>query len=359
MLDVIRCGICGSDLHARQHADALQAVTAECGYDGVMRRRDRVVLGHEFSGTVTARGRGTRTPEGTDVVAFPLLRRAGAVHPTGLSPHAAGGYAEKVLVEESLTLPVPNGFSPRLAALTEPMAVGLHAVRRGRVRKGDVAVVVGCGPVGLAVIAMLKARGVRRVVATDLSAARRELARTMGADVVVDPAVDSPYEAAGAKHLHAAPEVFELALGAMERFHRLRLPWWHLWRAADLVGAVDPPRPVVFECVGVPGMIDRIVTEAPFFSRVVVVGVCMEADAFRPAIAINKELDLRFVIGYTPLDFRDSLHLLAEGAVDPAPLVTGEVGLAGVADAFEALSRPERHAKILVDPASTAGVPAP
>jgi threonine dehydrogenase-like Zn-dependent dehydrogenase len=74
-------------------------------------------------------------------------------------------------------------------------------------------------------------------------------------------------------------------------------------------------------------------------------------------MAINKEIDLRFVVGYSPLEFRDTLHLLAEGQVDPRPLITGEVGLDGVDAAFTALGDPERHAKILIDPRSAvAGV---
>jgi threonine dehydrogenase-like Zn-dependent dehydrogenase len=76
-------------------------------------------------------------------------------------------------------------------------------------------------------------------------------------------------------------------------------------------------------------------------------------------MAINKEIDLRFVIGYTPLEFRDTLHMLAEGEVDPRPLITGDVGLAGVDAAFAALADPEKHAKILIDPRSTAVEPSP
>jgi threonine dehydrogenase-like Zn-dependent dehydrogenase len=75
-------------------------------------------------------------------------------------------------------------------------------------------------------------------------------------------------------------------------------------------------------------------------------------------MAINKEIDLRFVIGYTPLEFRDALHMLAEGEIDPGPLITGTVGLAGVDAAFAALGDPEAHAKILIDPLSTAAEPA-
>ena len=96
---------------------------------------------------------------------------------------------------------------------------------------------------------------------------------------------------------------------------------------------------MVFECVGVPGMIDQVIAGAPLFSRVVVVGVCMDDDSIRPAMAINKEIDLRFVLAYTPLEYRDTLHMLAEGKVDASPLVTGTVGLDGVERAFEAAGR--------------------
>jgi threonine dehydrogenase-like Zn-dependent dehydrogenase len=360
LIDVRRCGICGSDLHARHHCDELAEVMSESGYDHFMRSDQEVVFGHEFSGELAEHGPGCRktSPPGTPVVALPLLRRDDAVHLIGLSTAAPGAYAEQVVVQESLTVPVPNGLPPELAALTEPMAIGWHAVRRGEVKKRTVAIVIGCGPVGLAVISMLKASGVRNVIASDFSPGRRALAKACGADVVVDPAQDSPY-ASSADHGHVTmPAALDLAVDAMERIRRLPLPWWQVWRAAEKLGAL-PKSPVIFECVGVPGVIDTIIAGAPAFSRVVVVGVCMGADRIRPAMAINKEIDLRFVLGYSPLEFRDTLRMLAEGKVDPRPLVTGEVGLAGVDSAFAALSDPETHAKILIDPKSDATAPAP
>jgi threonine dehydrogenase-like Zn-dependent dehydrogenase len=107
----------------------------------------------------------------------------------------------------------------------------------------------------------------------------------------------------------------------------------------------------------VPGVIESIIDGAPLFSRVVVVGVCVGGDQITPAMAINKEIDLRFVLGYTPLEFRDTLHMLADGKVDPRPLITGSVGLDGVDNAFTALASPERHAKILIDPRSAVVTP--
>ena len=359
VLDVQRCGICGSDLHAKDHADELQDVMVDVGYGDFMRSDTPVVMGHEFCGEVAERGR--RVPKefkvGTRVVSFPLLRANGGVHLTGLSPLAPGAYAEQVVAEASMSFVVPNGLSLDIAALTEPMAVALHAVNRSEIGKRDAAVVIGCGPVGLAVICHLKARGVRTIVASDLSPKRRALATRCGADVVVDPTVDSPYEAASTKGvITAAPALYELGIGSMEKLRRLP-GWSHVYRAAEALGAAGPKRPVIFECVGVPGIIDGVIGAAPLSSRVVVVGVCMGQDKIRPALANGKEIDLRFVLGYTPLEFRDTLYMLAEGKLDAASLITGTVGLDGVAAAFDVLAGAETHAKILIDPTSAALAP--
>jgi threonine dehydrogenase-like Zn-dependent dehydrogenase len=153
--------------------------------------------------------------------------------------------------------------------------------------------------------------------------------------------------------------VFELGVSTVEKLGKLPVPWPLVWRAAEKLGAADPKHPVIFECVGVPGVIEEIISTAPVFSRVVVVGVCMQPDTIRPSMAINKEIDLRFVLGYTPLEFHDALHLLAEGKANAEPIITGVVGLDGVAGAFEALGDPETHAKILIDPTSAATSPVP
>ncbi len=359
-IQVLRCGICGSDLHARHGCDDWAALAARMGYDRFARSEEPIVFGHEFSGEILEHGPGCRggSPTGTHVVAMPLLRGNSQVDPIGLSVHAPGAYAEQMLVQESLMLPVPNGLAPDVAALTEPMAVAWHAVRRGKVGRRTVAIVVGCGPVGLSVILLLKAKGVRTVVASDFSPGRRALARACGADVVVDPAHGSPFTAVeGRGQLMDMPSALELAVGTRERLERLPFASWQAWRLGEALGA-GPKQPVIFECVGMPGVIESIIDGAPLLSRVVVVGVCVGADEITPAMAINKEIDLRFVLGYSPLEFRDTLHMLAEGEVDPRPLITGTVGLDGVDAAFAALADPEAHAKILIDPRSKAAAPA-
>ncbi|HEV7461418.1 MAG TPA: zinc-binding dehydrogenase [Solirubrobacteraceae bacterium] len=360
-IEVRRCGICGSDLHARHGCDAWADLAERAGYERFARSTDQIVFGHEFCGEVAEYGPRCRekSPTGTPVVALPLLRGSHGVDTVGLSVHAPGAYAEQMLVEESLMMPVPNGLGADVAALTEPMAVAWHAVRRGEVRKRTVAIVIGCGPIGLAVILVLKAKGVRTVVASDYSPGRRALATACGADVVVDPADESPLTAVERRgHITDMPSALELAVGTREKLERLPFGWWHAWRLGEALGAA-PKHPVIFECVGVPGVIDSVIDGAPLFSRVVVVGVCVGTDQITPAMAINKEIDLRFVLGYTPLEFRDTLHALAEGDIDPAPLITGTVGLDGVETAFSALGNPDVHAKILIDPESIAASPAP
>jgi threonine dehydrogenase-like Zn-dependent dehydrogenase len=238
---------------------------------------------------------------------MPLLQRPEGRQTIGYSNDHPGGYAESMRLTEALLLEVPNGLATEHAALTEPMAVGLHAVNKARLEPRDAALVIGCGPVGLAVIAALKLRGVRPIVAADFSPRRRALALTVGADEVIDPSPEMP----------AAR-----------------------WRAAT----------VVFECVGVPGVIDQIMAGAPRGARVVIVGVCMEPDTILPLRGISKELNLQFVLGYTPEEFAETLRHIADGALPSEPLVTGTVGVDGVAGAFEELASPERHAKIIVEP---------
>lgn len=353
VLDVVRAGICGSDLHARFHADLMADAAAQVGMTGMMRAAQPVVMGHEFSGRVREYGPGTkrRIPEGAAVVAVPLIRRDGAPDFVGLSQTAPGAYAERVLVQEALTFPVPEGFSAETAALTEPMAVGYHAVRKSRIAKGDTAVVIGCGPIGLAVIGMLKARGVRHIIASDYSAARRSLATRCGATVVVDPGVDSPWTSfADSKYFTSAAALADFGVKTIEKLRKVPfLPWQKVLRAAEAAGK-SPTGPVIFECVGLPGVIDHILTSAPLYSRVVVVGVCMERDTIVPLLALTKELSVQFVFAYDPGEYRDTLHLMADGKVDPTPLITSTVGLDGVPAAFDTLGKAEEQAKILVAP---------
>lgn len=363
LVEVLRCGICGSDLHMRHQCDPMKALLEKVGFGKQLPSSSQpFVFGHELCCEVLEYGPGCaqKLKPGTRVVAQPVLRIGGDIHLAGLSPIATGGYAERMLLQESALVPVPNGLSADMAALTEPMAVAWHAVRRSEIARKDVAIVVGCGPVGLAVICLLKAQGVATVVASDFSAGRRALAQRCGADIVIDPKQGSPFaERPHEDFIRDLPALLELSVGTREKLGKLPIPWHLAWRLAEKLGAGAPKRPVIFECVGVPGIVQQIIDGAPLLSRVVVAGVCMQVDRYEPALAIHKEIDLRFVFGHSPLEYRDTLHLIAEGKVNCAPMLTGIVGLDGVANAFEALKDPELHAKILIDPRRLAAQPVP
>ncbi|HEX7037167.1 MAG TPA: zinc-binding dehydrogenase [Pseudomonadales bacterium] len=331
LVRTLACGICGSDLHVLEHADQFAAAAEESGGNAIDPQRD-LVMGHEFCAEILDHGPGTaRTlPAGTRVCSMPTLLRGGALKTVGYSHDVPGGYAERMVLTEGLLLPVPNGLSSERAALTEPMAVGWHAVAMARLGPDDVPLVIGCGPVGLAVIAALKLHGAGPIVAADFSPARRRLAETMGADIVIDPAERSPYtswaETARASAQGTRAEV------------------------NPLTGERLLPPGVYFECVGVPGVLDQMMVGAVRGCRIVVVGVCMEQDHVRPMLGISKELNLQFVLAYTPEEFAATLHHIAEGELPVEPLITGRVGVDGVAGAFAELKNPERHAKILVEP---------
>ncbi|MBN3786362.1 zinc-binding dehydrogenase [Burkholderia sp. Ac-20353] len=352
LLKVLRCGICGSDLHMQKYCDHMASIARRVGLARFPGSRDAVVFGHEFCGEILDYGPGAskRLRKGSRVCAIPMLRQGRDISMIGLSSEAPGAYAERVVVQDTLMEPVPDGLPTDMAALTEPMAVALHAYRHSGIKHSDVAIVIGCGPVGLGLIAMLKAHGVHTVIASDFSPGRRALATSFGADVVIDPAEDSPFsrwEEFG--HFGNLPALLEMAVATREKLGRLPLPWWHAWRLAEKAG-LKPKRPVIFECVGVPGVIRQVMDGAPLMSRIVVVGACMQPDTIEPAIGINKEIELRFVFGYSPLDYRDALHLLADGKLQVAKLVTGTVALDDVGQAFDDLASPGVHAKILIDP---------
>ena len=305
VLRVAYCGICGSDLHATEPSPTPLA--------------PGTVLGHEYAGVVT-QSAAPGFAVGDRVIGLPLrecedCRPSGTGCRDGLGIHCPrnriiglsatdpGGYAEYLAMPGHHAIKVPDGLDLRLAALTEPLAVGLHAVRLAGSLLGARVLVLGAGPIGLAVTLFARAAGARRVVVAEPGETRRALAEQLGAEVV------------------AAAEPLR-----------------------------GPAPDVVFECVGIPGTLAQAMRLAPLHGRVVVVGVCRVEDRVQPRVAIRKELTLRFVLGYTREEFAIVLDMLASGQIDAAPLITGVIGLDAVPAVFEALRRPSAHAKVLIDP---------
>ena len=326
LVEVKACGICGSDLHFAKHGSKMMALGKEMagmpslgagdGRDELDLDAD-IYMGHEFAAEVLEIGPDTdvAVKPGALVTAIPVLMGIDGIHPIVYSNTVKGGYGERMLLTAPMLLEVPNGLPAHLAALTEPMAVGLHGVNKSGIQPGQGALVLGCGPVGLAVIAALKVKGIEPIVAADFSPARRALAETMGATHTVDPREETG---------------------------------WSAWEKAGSGRALH-----VFEAIGVPGIINDIMRMAPAGTRVTIVGVCMETDTITPFFGISKELNIQFALGYDPMEFAGSLRSIAEGEIDVAPMVTARVPLDETPWAFDALGNPEEHCKIIVEPTAS------
>lgn len=330
LVRTLACGICGSDLHAHHHLEDIVSLSRQSGAADNIDPASDLVMGHEFCCEILEHGPGTdkRLKVGTHVVSTPFAFGPAGPELIGFSTRFGGAFAERLVLTEALMLEVPNGLSPAMAALVEPLSVGTHAVAQAKPGPASVCVVIGCGPVGLAVIVALKRQGIGPVIACDFSPARRALAEKLGADIVLDPAQASP---------HDYWETFDVpaTLATLGM--------------ASLTGR-NIRDAIIFECVGVPGMLPSLIQNAPPTAHIVVVGACMEEDRFVPVIAINKQLRMSFVFAYSPDEFAETLRALAEGEIDGAPFLTGTVGINDVADMFEQLGQPANHVKVVVEP---------
>jgi (R,R)-butanediol dehydrogenase/meso-butanediol dehydrogenase/diacetyl reductase len=278
-------------------------------------------MGHEFAGELVESAAGFQA--GDRFCAIPTLscgRCARCLN--GLSAfcsngsraiglgQAPGALAEFVTVAPHNVVKLPDGVGSDLGALVEPLAVGLHAVKVARVRPEDAVLVMGAGPVGLAVTLWLRHLGARTIVVCEKSEGRRAVAARLGASEVVDPSGLLP---ATRRH---APE------------------------------GID----VVFEATGAPGLIAQSMNSAGFRARVVVVGVCTHPDTIFPLAGILKETSVHFVLAYELADFQYVVAMLEQGRIDPSPMVTDRIALAEVPDMFETLATPTTQAKVLIDP---------
>jgi 2-desacetyl-2-hydroxyethyl bacteriochlorophyllide A dehydrogenase len=309
------CGLCASDAHFLQSGQHVIDLSKQFGgaYAGLDMSRP-FVPGHEYVGEVIDYGPGSKrtVKPGRRVTSMPIMRQQGSHAVVGFSHDCPGGFGELMLLDEDFLLEVPNDLDDDLAAMTEPLAVGLEHARRGRPTRDDVALVVGCGAIGLGVIVGLKLMGLGPIVAADLHESRRELALQMGADIAVDPRTLSPY----------AP-----------------LP--------DLGGRQVN---LIYECVGVPGLLQQIVSAARFEARIVMGGYCMEPEQLYVFAAQNKRLTIHFAAGEEPQDMDLALRTIADGKIDIPAWLGGRIGLSGVARAVAELSGPLAPVRTVVDP---------
>jgi threonine dehydrogenase-like Zn-dependent dehydrogenase len=309
------CGMCASEQHFL-HAGR-NVIDLSRRYGGPYAALDFTrpfVPGHEYVGEVIDYGPGSLRPvkPGRRVTSVPVMRSGGGHAVIGFSHACPGGWGELMLLDETVLLEVPDGLDDDLAAMTEPLAVGLEHARRGRPTRDDVALVIGCGAIGLGVIAGLKLLGAAPIVAADFHPHRRDLAIQMGADIAVDPREVSPY----------AP---------LPRFDG---------RAPALI----------YECVGRPGMLQGIVEAAPFDGRIVMGGYCMEAEPMFVFAAQNKRLNIQFAGGEEPQDMELAMRSIADGSIDVTPWLGEVIGRGGVADAIAGMTDPHAPVRTVVDP---------
>lgn len=316
VIRVEACGVCGSDLHA---TDA-----------GVFLQENGTILGHEFSGEVVASG-DPAVPVGLRATAVPVNACADAAcqalgrckndlgilcpqnRITGLAKSVPGAYAQFIKVGARQVVPLPGGVTWEEGAMVEPLAVGLHAVTKSDMPLGARVLIIGAGPIGLSVAAFSGLRGASAIVVSERAPARRQAATAFGATAVIDPTkVDD--------------------LGA--EFARL---------------AGGPPD-VIFDCVGVPGIIQSCIDLSRARGTIVVVGVCMKEDKVIPISAILKELRVQFVLGYVEEDFAKVLDFLQAGKIKAAAMVTDRVTLGQLPDAFEGLRQPGSQIKMMILP---------
>jgi (R,R)-butanediol dehydrogenase/meso-butanediol dehydrogenase/diacetyl reductase len=301
VLRVGACGICGSDLSLHRR--------------GLLRPGS--VMGHEFCGEVMDSGHGFRA--GERVCALPMLSCGACARcRSGLGAYcekqrilgmgaAPGAFAEYVAVSAHEAVRLPDAVGDEAGALVEPLAVALHGVRVGRVRRGDGCLVLGAGPIGLAAVVWARHFGAGPVLVCEPSGARRALAERLGADAAV------------------APGELEAALARL------------------LPGGAS----VAVEAVGVPGMVQRALDSIRFRGRVVVAGACFGPDTFQPLPALGREASLHFVLAYEKDDFQYTIDALAAGRIDPLPMVTRRTELAALPGAFAELEGPSAHGKVL------------
>ena len=313
---VARNGICGSDLHTYL-GDASMHLPG-------------VILGHEFAGTVEAVGDAVDDlPSGTPVAVAPiewcgtcygclhawpqLCRRLGIYGGYRLPLH--GGLAPLVRVSRRSAFVVPEGLGIVEAALAEPMAVAVHAVRRAPTLLGSAVLVLGAGPIGLGILQAARAAGASTIVVSEPGAARRAAAAAVGASAVIDPSADDPRAA-----------------------------------VRDLTGeGVD----VVFETTAVSAAVAVGIRSLRPRGTLVSVGGWSEPARIDMGVSMAKEIDIRFTLTYEPdVDFPAALGMLADGRFDAATLISDHIALEDVVDhgLEELLHHADRHVKILVDP---------
>jgi threonine dehydrogenase-like Zn-dependent dehydrogenase len=307
VIKVHRCGICGTDL----------SMTKGEMWDYGPNSR----IGHEYAGEIVALGSGVdRLKVGGKIAVLPsgacghcegcmggnhiLCRNAkGAMH----------GFADYALVPESIAIPLPDTLSMADGALIEPLAVSLYGVRQSRLQPGDKVLVLGGGTVALYAIYWARRMGAGKIVAASRSDRRKDLCLELGADAFVQ-------------------------FGDNE--------------VGEVVEALGGSPDVVYECVGVEGMLTKAIMHAKLYGTVTSLGFCTHPDPVMPAMGSYKCVTLQFLVGYTMREFLYIADQMDKGHTDPKAIITNDIPLLGLPEMMDHLRGPNAETKVHVHPGS-------
>jgi 2-desacetyl-2-hydroxyethyl bacteriochlorophyllide A dehydrogenase len=306
VLKIGRCGICGTDLHMTDgHAQTYE---------------ENSVIGHEFAGEVVAIGPDvTGYKIGDKVAALPVVGCGQCGNCRSGEPmwcangffSITGGFGEYAIAKAHAAIKLPNSLSLEDGALVEPLAVSLHGVTLAQLQPGARVLVQGAGAIGIGVAYWAKRLGAGRVVVTARSNRGEAFAMQLGADAFLVASEDLQTQ-------------LDVALG----------------------GAPD----VVFECVGVPGMIAQAINLVRPRGTVVILGNCMLPDTFYPAQAMFKQVRIQGSMIYSVAEFETVARSIDAGHVEPRAMVTETIGYAQLPTTFEALRSSNQQCKVMVNP---------
>ena len=313
LVKVKYCGICGTDVHTFMY-DVTPAGSQ---------------MGHEYCGTIAALGEGVEEWEvGDSVIGGGGVPPKDYVDPfssdprfnyrtmaPGREPMWARGYAEYVEMEAWRPIPIPEGVSDEAAAMAEPLATAVHAVRRSSLKVGDSVAVLGAGPIGLFTMQVARAAGASRVLVAEPAPARSAAARALGADSVIDPTETDVEQA-----------------------------------FAELTNGKGPD--VAFECAAARGTLDDALRTVRMGGNVTLVSLAWEATALNPVDWIAREIKFTTSFIYEPDDWRIGLELVARGLVRIEPLMADGaiIALDELQATFERLMNPSTDIKVLLAP---------
>lgn len=313
LIKVKAVGICGSELHA---------------YEGISeRRKPPLIMGHEFSGEVEEVGKNVKNlVKGDKVVVNPIIyclkceqclsgRSNICENMRLIGLHTSGAFAEYISVPSENCYRMPGNISFEEASMIEPLSVGIHAVNLVNMKiNSNVAIIGGTGIIGLCTLQALRVAGAGRIICTGRRENKLEIAEKLGANILIN-----------VKEIDPVKKIMEITNGK----------------------GID----IAFEAVGIQETVKQAISMVKKGGSVVVIGMLAKKTELEMLDIVTKEKQIIGSYGYTPLDFKTALNLIAEGKVNVKPLITHVFSLNEIPKGFEVLSKNrEEVIKVVIKP---------